>query len=370
MANWQNALNVAIVGAGTAGLILAKELAQKGVAVTVYERKAKPGYPPSASGILSIKGLNSLGIDYKKAITSTLYGARLHAGNTVFEVRSDKPIAYVVDRQMLNQICYDESINAGVKTELRKTITIQDLREMSRNSIIVGADGAVSLVAKYFNMGSVDKYILTYRAVFEKNTEEMDNMVDLFFDNSVSPGFFSWLAPESESLLEAGTGVESKKKNGNSAQAFERFAKTYAANALEHAKLKYAYASIIPIEAHRKVVDEKNWALLVGDAAGQVKASTGGGVIYGGNAAKIAAEAIEKYLKGEGSLIDYKTAFEEKYAKDMRLHKLIRHTYAMLGRRGMALLFKTFNAIGMDKFLSKYGDMDSPSLILKRLFIR
>ncbi|MEM0149040.1 MAG: NAD(P)-binding protein, partial [Candidatus Micrarchaeaceae archaeon] len=88
---------VKIVGAGVVGLLLAKLLAKKGIPTTVYEQKRRVGYPVKASGILSVKGINGLGIGYKKTIENELYGARLHIGKTLLSVRSEKPVAYALD---------------------------------------------------------------------------------------------------------------------------------------------------------------------------------------------------------------------------------------------------------------------------------
>ncbi len=51
-----------------------------------------------------------------------------------------------------------------------------------------------------------------------------------------------------------------------------------------------SYASIIPVQARERIVDEKEEVLLVGDAAGQVKPTTGGGIVFGGNGAILAAQ--------------------------------------------------------------------------------
>ncbi|MGC9037365.1 MAG: FAD-dependent monooxygenase [Candidatus Micrarchaeia archaeon] len=354
---------VSIVGAGTAGAILAKNLAKFGIRTVVYDRKYKPGSPQMASGILSIKGLESLKINYKKAITNTLYGARIHAGKSTLKILSEQPQAHVVDRQVLNEICIEEAKEAGAEFVLGKQIGSNELNELSKEGIVVGADGAVSTVAKHFGLSGKTTYILTYRAEYEWQNEEKS--VDLFFDSRISPGFFSWMAPTSKDTIEIATGIDSRF--GNAKSAFENFLNAYVREAADKKPIS-AYASIIPLISKKRIVDEKKKVLLVGDAAGQVKASTGGGVIFGGNAAIIAAWAIKENIERDAPLSDYEKAFKKKFGVDMLLHKLVHGFYSSLGTKGMEIAINIMNAIGMGEFLSKHGDMDSPSLIIKRLF--
>ncbi|MGC8671347.1 MAG: FAD-dependent monooxygenase [Candidatus Micrarchaeia archaeon] len=356
----------AIIGAGTAGLLLAANLAKRGISVSVYDKKKRPGYPPVASGILSIKGLNSLGIPYKNAIRNTLYGARLHAGSVLLSVYSKEPKAYVLDRPILNGICLDLAEQNGANVELGRQVPAYELGEMSKRSIIVGADGALSLVARHFGMGFVKRYVLTYKAEFEVSPK--DSFVDLFFDNSVSPGFFSWLCPVSKYAVEAGIGIESSY--GNAKRAFDRFMAKYAKQVLGEARPVSEYASIIPIESKKKLVDEKKEVLLVGDAAGQVKASTGGGIIFGGNAALMASKAIYEHITKGAPLSAYEKAFKKRFGADMLIHKLIHSIYSSLSPRSMSLLIGALGKLGFGSLLSKYGDMDSPTAFFKNLLLR
>ena len=156
---------VVVIGAGTAGLIAARELGRSGISTTVYDQKKVLGYPVRASGIVSIKGLESIGVDYEKAVTNTLYGARIHAGRSTMNVESRTPVAHVLERQRLNELCREQAIDAGARVVVGERITPQRLDEMhGKDSIIIGADGAVSTVARHFRMGALADYVITYKA--------------------------------------------------------------------------------------------------------------------------------------------------------------------------------------------------------------
>ncbi len=359
---------VAVIGAGTSGLIAARDLASYGVECRVYEQKERLGYPQKASGIISISGLEGLGVHYSKAVTNTLYGANIHAGSATMRIVSKKPQAHVLDRVKLNEICYDESLKRGAEVRTGVRVDSGMLGELHKGNVIVGADGPLSLVAKHFSMGAIENYILTYKADFQVNVDNR-RMVDLFFDNRIAPGFFAWLCPNSDEVMEVGIGVDSKY--GNSKNAFDKFLRLEkVSHILEEAKMLDGYASIIPMRTTRKVVDDKQEALLIGDAAGQVKPTTGGGVVFGGNAAMIAAQVIRDHVQEGRSLNRYGQLFRKNFGKEMVLHRMISKVYASLDVRSIERLINISKTFGLESFFSEHGDMDRPSVMLKRFIFR
>ena len=359
---------VSVIGAGTSGLIAARRLASHGIETQVYDQKTILGYPAKASGIISINGLASLGVGYRSAVTNTLYGANIHSGGATMRIMSKKPEAHVLDRVKLNEICKKEAESAGAAVRTGAKIDDAKLDSLNKDSIIVGADGPLSGVARHFGMGSIEKYTLTYKAEFNVDVPDA-KAVDLFFDNNIAPKFFAWLCPNAKDVLEVGIGIDAK--HGNSKAAFDRFTKIgEVAAILERAKQMDGYASMIPMRTARKVVDAENEVLLVGDAAGQVKPTTGGGIVFGGNAAIIAADVINRHIRLGIGLAEYEKRFKKMFGRDVVLHGLINSIYANLATEKIAFLISALKALGFESFFSAYGDMDRPSLMLKRFFLR
>ena len=360
--------NVAIIGGGTAGMLAAKALSSRGIRTTVYEQKAVIGHPIHASGILSLRGLSGLGISYRGAVTNALRGANLHAGESTLSVRTRDTIAVVLDRKLLNEACRDEAADAGADVITRKRITSQELSSMGRGNIIIGADGAVSTVAKHFSMGRITRHMLTFKANYNAAAPE-PGVVDLFFDNRVYKGLFAWICPNSKDIVEIGIGVDPGLSN--SRLAFERFLQTKeVADIVDGRRPVSEGASIIPMGLRERIVDEGNGVLLVGDAAGQVKATTGGGIIFGGNAALMAASAVEANISRGKPLSEYEDAFMRKYGTEMRLHAMVNRFYSSMNPAGLARIIDLSRVLGMEGFLGRYGDMDLPSLMIKRFFLR
>lgn len=359
---------VAVIGAGTSGLIAAKQLAALGVETAVYDQKTRLGYPAKASGIISINGLKSLGIRYEKAVTNTLYGANIHAGGKTMHIMAKKPQAHVLDRVILNEICRAEAEAAGAAVKTGVQIDSGKIEELRKENIIVGADGPLSLVAKHFTMGTIKNYTLTYKAEYAVGVGD-DRAVDLYFDNALAPKFFAWTCPNSKNVLEVGIGIDSK--HGNSRAAFDRFVKLKeVSDRLRKAKMLGGYASMIPMQTVRKVVDAKNEVLLVGDAAGQVKPTTGGGIVFGGNAARLAARVIDAHIRKGASLEEYEKLFKKGFGTELALHGMISRIYSGLDTKKLGFLIGISKTLGFEGFFSEYGDMDRPSVMLKRFFLR
>jgi digeranylgeranylglycerophospholipid reductase len=359
---------VAVIGAGTAGLIAARELASQGIDTRVYERKKRPGYPPNASGIVSIAGLKGLGIGYRGAVTNTLYGANIHVGKEVMRVISEKPVANVLDRERLNLACREESARKGAKLFTNRNVDSKELDSLHRDSIIVGADGAVSSVARHFSMGAIGDHVLTYKGEFDAMPRDA-RVVDLFFGSEVAPKFFGWMCPNSKDTLEVGIGIG--PGHGNSKAAFDRLMKVgEVSEAVGGSRMLSGYASIIPLRTRERIVDEREDVLLVGDAAGQVKPTTGGGIVFGGNGAILAARAISDHINTGSGLEEYEKAFNGKFGSDLAMHRALGRIYSGMGTGNLALLVRAAKALGAESFLSKYGDMDRPSVMLRRFFLR
>ncbi len=361
---------VAIVGAGVVGLSLAKELAKTGINVDVYDSKGdvKQG-AAKASGIFSVEGLARTGIQYKGAVVNALDGAKIHAGGELFSVSSRSTKAYVLDRGIFAEICADEAARAGASIVLGDRVTRERVLELKKDyRVVVGADGAVSTVASACGFPPVNEYVLTYKAEYEDAVIEDAHKVELFFSKGLTTRFFGWTVPYSGSKLEVGIGI-SNRKGASSYTAFRRLlTNPDIKSMLKGAKMSAGYASIIPIDARKKTVIGNS--LLVGDAAGQVKATTGGGIIFGVSCAGIAAKCIKKYIDNGIGLGAYEEEWRKAFGLDLRLHKMLHSYYSALGEKRFKLMMKSAKLMGFENFLGAYGDMDRPSLILKRILFR
>lgn len=360
---------IIIIGAGIIGLIFAKELSKFHIKCEVYDLKSNISEnADKASGILSEVGLNNIGINFSSSIENKINGAIIHSNNQKIELKKNKNIAYIINRKKIIKVLYDElKYNKYIKFKFNTKIEKKDLIELkkNKNNIIIGADGAISTVASVFNFPKINEYILTYKAIYSNANIQNIHFVELFFDNNLSSGFFGWIAPHSNSKIEIGIGISNNKKI-NSKNIFNKFIrKKYINNIILNAKIKSQYASIIPIAIRKKTIIDN--IMLIGDSAGQVKSSTGGGIIFGAMCAKIAANVINQNLKFNKPLQNYEKTWRKEYLLDLKIHKLIHTFYSKISNRNFSFFLIAIKLLNIDKLLSKHGDMDSLIKTMKNI---
>jgi digeranylgeranylglycerophospholipid reductase len=357
---------VLIVGAGTAGLIAAAEIARSGIEVTVHESDRAPGdHAIKASGLLSKEGLERIGIDYKPAMLNKISGAIIHAGAETMKIRAPSTKAYVLDRRKLAEILYADAKDAGVEIVMGARLDRETLLA-EKDRIIIGADGAISTVGSAFGFPEIKEHVLTYKAEYKLERPIDPKFVELFFDDAAFR-LFGWTIPYSKSVLEVGIGL-SKRAKKNSKRAFKSFLQKHMVEKLEGAEELSEHASSIPIGPRRITV--KGNVALVGDAAGQVKSTTGGGIIFGSLCARLLAKCVIENVKNGKPLQLYEKKWRSAYSIELSMHSMLHELYSGLGTSGIERYIRIAQSLGMDKFLSKYGDMDRPSLMLKRFFLR
>lgn len=361
---------VNIVGAGVIGLFLAEKLANSGIRVSVYDGKKRIDQDSKkASGILSVKGIKKLKLDYYNSKINELNGAILHSNSNNIKVKSKTTQALVLDRGLLAKKLYKNAIDAGADIVLNKRLSPEDIRIMQENSsnIIVGADGAISSVANTFNFDPIKRYVFTYKAEYTHSNIRDKRMVELFFSGKIVNGFFGWVAPHSDSKLELGIGTDDRIGE-SSKNAFDRFLQNERIKEiLEGAHNTNIYASIIPISRRKRTVIKN--VMLVGDSAGQTKSTTGGGIIFGMLCANITAHCIINNIKKGSNLNSYERMWRYKYGTDLLLHDIL-HKYYSTFNKSFDRLIRISNILGLNNFLGEYGDMDSPSLMIKRFLLR
>ncbi len=354
--------DVTIVGAGPAGLSIAKRLAERGISVTVLEEHKEVGIPTHCSGLISKTGvfLNKLPIE---GITfNEVQGAKLVSPNreTIVLDRFE-PVAYVVDRAELDKNMAKQAEKAGaeIKTKSRlidvrgESVFLQhDSRgEMMKTKVVVGADGVQSKVRELMGIRlPKEKYINSYQALAKGRFNK--HFVELYLGD-FAKGFFAWVIPYSKDTALMGLGTQLP---GNAKECFDEWIKKYEFDV----HVGKGNAFLIPCGEPLKSIVKDN-KLLVGDAAYQTKASSGGGIVFSCMAGNIAGDCIAEHLQKKKPLQEYDRAVQN-LNKDLLLHWKIHKYFAGLSEADINKLFEKLKKANVESFLEKYGNMDQPSL--------
>ncbi len=340
--------DVQVIGAGVSGSISALELAKHGKSVVITEEDDGIGIPRHCTGVISVRGLNESGVDYKRAIQNRLYGSHIIGPhNEEWTVRRKSIQAYVVDRVMLDEIYAEAAIEMGAKLQLNKRITA---KKDYLAPVIVGADGANSTIARIegFNPLSCVK---GYQQVIESRDIANDHMVSVFLSHTLFPGFFGWMVPIEDGRAIAGFGVHAK------ASVSGRIKKLIEWSGIGKYKVEEEFGGLIPLGPRKG--NSKGNVLLVGDAGGYAKATSGGGVYFSTLSAKTAAKCIV-----EGRIGDYDKEMEV-YNRELRAHVHMRNIYNKSNDIIIGLVFRLGMLVGIPKHIENKGDIDYASSILR-----
>ncbi|MCK9152115.1 geranylgeranyl reductase family protein [Methanobacterium alcaliphilum] len=369
-----NHYDILVVGAGPVGSTFARQMAEKGYNVGVLERKKQIGLPLQCAGLLAkkVKKVNILPDEF---IINKVKGAYLHSpSDHILKVSKEKPEAFVLDRVKYDQYLAEIAISEGAQIMLQQNVCEVDLKsgrvrtnggkELSAD-IIVDAGGHNSVLSKQLDPKSKKFEAAQYNLKFEGSIFEPE-FVNLHVNEYISPGFI-WCIPISEN--EVRIGLFGRDNYANLSIFLNKFIKSHY-NETNFKIIKKHHGSIPIANFNKKIIKERS--LLLGDAAAQVKPTTGGGLIIGFAAAKMASEAASNALDNEDlSLLNqYEIEYHQKYDKELKNQLRVQKTFEMLTNNDLDSMFLKLKEKGADELISEYGDMDDQYALIKEFIKR
>ena len=366
--------DVCVIGAGPVGSTISYYLSLKGLSVVLLDKKTKIGYPLQCAGILShhIKEINELP---EEVILNRVKGAFLHSPNQILTVRKDYDVAYIIDRIAYDQFLLKRAIESGVKLINQKAVdfnvdeglTILQNGETISSKIIIGCDGYNSELSKHIG-NDLDYFPASQMLVrissqdihsYRKNNENIMNYVDACLLEETLPGFL-WSIPIGEDLYRIGLfSLDSHKKQAEVLTDY-----------LNKNNLKFEiiekYKGFIPIfNKKNKLV--KSRAILIGDSAGQIKPTSGGGLLIAFDACKFASEHVLHAIEKDNMdiLNSYQTEFLDRYQKEFGYQLKVQKTLQMLTSEDLDYLFVKLKENDGENLISDYGDMDTQTPLIK-----
>jgi geranylgeranyl reductase family protein len=356
--------DVVIAGGSIAGLICAREIASKGHQVLVIEEDYEIGTPEHCGGLVSITGLEELGIiPSRKTYEYLIEFAEVHAPDgKSFSINSKKQKVAAINRRELDkQIAYQAQKNGAV---IKVRTSFQELTNKGIRTnegeieckIFVDARGVSSLIHK-------DRTGILPSAQYEIYADWIEKgRVEVFFDQEKYPCFFAWIIPSGNG--KGKVGVAGKGINVN--ETIENFLATRG----DYSTIRKIYAPIWikgPIE---KFVNEKT--VTIGDAAGQAKPTTAGGIFSSGMGGLFAGQAISKFLvsNDKSDLEEYQKKWNEKFGNEFDKQLFARKFLERLNNRTINKLFESITP-EITNEISEKDDFDfHTGSILKLLGIK
>jgi geranylgeranyl reductase family protein len=337
---------ISVIGAGPVGSYAAYLLAKKGHDVQIFEEHKEVGNPVACTGILTsqIENIIKLSKDFHINTCNRTKVYAPNGQNIEIKIKPNPIFERSKFDQHIVQLAQDEGakLNLGHKFMGMKGNKIKVNNKTLSPDYIIGADGPGSLVAKSKGIFGNRKFSVGVQARIKVNCDS--DLVEFW----VGRGEFAWLVPEDEKTARFGVASYSNAK-----LHFDKLFKTRCPNA----KILEWQSGAIPIYNPKQIIQKDN-VRLVGDAAGQVKATTYGGILFGMLAAKELAINLDKYSDN----------VKKHLGKELNLALRIRKMMDKFNPEDYNKLLNLCEKDKVRKILEKH-DRDYPSKMLFKLMV-
>jgi digeranylgeranylglycerophospholipid reductase len=372
--------DVVVIGGGPAGAVAAATAAEHGVKVLLVERADPAAKPVQCTGLVSLRTLEEAAIPPADVAIRAISGASVYSPNgRRVHISAGEARAVVIDRRRFDLLLLERAVAAGVEVRTgTAAVGLKDdlvrLREGAREwsvktKLVIGADGPNSRVARWRGLPGPQRLIFAIQVLVPYRPERADS-VEVFLGRRIAPGFFAWAVPAEEGRARVGLGLEGQGGEG------EGNTRAYLGRLLERLNIAAAEAEageptagLIPIGPPARTVADG--VLLVGDAAGQAKPTSGGGLYTGIVCAKLAGEVAAACAKrgdtSAAALMEYERRWRGLLGRELAFGMMAHQVLTKLPDAALDEALALLDDPQVLELISEYGDIDYPSIVVKRL---
>lgn len=371
--------DVLIAGAGPAGARVARDSARAGLDVVLVEEHKEVGVPCHCSGLVSPRTMDAAGVG-EGLVLNSIVGATIHLpGRRSLSLTGKKPHALVIDRVELDRRLVEQAKDAGARVITSSRLTSFSLgmatvptrgkveafidneggRTKIAASVLVGADGPFSRVATQMRGVRPRRLVRGLGGQAEYYANPLKDHVEVFLDDRSAPGWFAWTIPLEKGSSRFGTGSSNGIKPS---QSFERMRRQFPETFGTVVPVSRTAGAIAVWEPGPIIGDR---IVLVGDAARQVKPTSGGGILTALRSASIAAETIASAFRrndlSSAGLAGYPRRWNASIGKEFRRQHDMRRVFERLGEGELRRLLDRLDEGRVKTIVERSGDIDFPS---------
>ncbi len=358
--------DVLIAGGSVAGLTTARECSSNGNSTIVIEEDHEIGTPEHCGGMVSLSGLQKLGLmldsnNFQNAVPM----ARIRSKSASFELSAEKQNVIVVDRRGLDKQIAKQAEDAGA--QIRTRCTFKSIAKKESKYTIKTSDGEIE--CKYFvdakGLGSLkdaSQNGILASAQFEVYAKWIEGKtVEILFDSDKYPGFFMWIIPMGDGRGKIGVAG----KGINTSVALHEFIRSKGE---KYSIIRKIFAPIWIGGPRSQFVFDRT--LIVGDAAGQTKPTTAGGIFSCGMGGVLAGQAISNAIEknDDALLYEYEKSWKSMFQKEFQSMLLARKVLERLDNKAIDGIFSSLSKKAITD-VSNFSDFDFHSSALS-LFLK
>ena len=284
-------VDVVIVGAGPVGGRAAALLAERGIRVLMLEEHAEIGRPFQCAGLVTPSAMRVVAAEH--TVLEEVDGALIHGpSGTLVPVGTEGVLrTYVVCRKQFDRYVVHQGMEAGAELWLESKPVAAEVTDrgvdltVDKNGIpwtvscklLIGADSAHSWTRRYCKMGRPKELMIGFQTEIV-GYEGRDRWLEMYSGSAIAPGFFAWVIPSGFGSHRIGLWSTADRLNGRSIESCYQ-------DLMDHPLWKERFRDVTEVARYCGPVPSgmvkrpvKDRVLLLGDAAGMAKPTTGGGI--------------------------------------------------------------------------------------------
>ena len=361
-------VDVVVVGGGPAGLMAARALASEGHAVVILEEHDEVGVPVHCTGLLGLDAFEELDIP-RQAILTTTHAARFVAADgSAVSIDAERIRAAIVDRAVFDQSLADSSCSAGadlrVGARVRSISVSADRVRVTGETAAACVDSRACIIAcgasyrfnRALGLGVPRAFIQSAQLEAEFDGPQT---VEVYLGRTVAPGGFAWTVPFARGarrfnriglMCEENAAARFAELSASLRQRYDVQGKHWPTPRMK----------ILPLGPVAKTYGER--LLAVGDAAGLVKPTTGGGIYYGLVSGQLAAGVLNGALRendlSEARLRAYEGLWQARLGSEIRVGLKFRRLASRLNDRAIDALVELARIDGLVPLLKQTANFN------------
>ena len=302
--------DVIIVGAGPVGGRAATLLSQQGLKVLMLEEHKEIGRPFQCAGLVTPSAMDA--VEAYDTVLQEVDGALIHGpSGTLVPVGTEGTLrTYVVCRKRFDQFVVQQGMEAGATlwldsipldaqpsdTGVDVVVRKEGEEQTVSCKLLIGADGAHSWTRRTFKMGRMKELMIGFQTEVV-GYEGRERWLEMYSGSAIAPGFFAWVIPSGFGTHRIGLWSTADRLDGRSIESCYQ-------DLIDHPLWKDRFANISEIARYCGPVPSgmvkhpvKNRVMLLGDAAGMAKPTTGGGLGPGFHQIQCILKPLVKAIK-------------------------------------------------------------------------
>jgi len=370
--------DVVVIGAGPTGSAVARDIAAEGFKVLLVEEHQQVGLPTHCAGLITPRTLALADLRADGFVQNELTGAIIHSHSGLeASIEGDRVHALAIDRGRFDAALAERAIESGARLLLhtrasgfersgdliRVHLENERRHETVETRLLIGADGARSSVAQWAGLPGPDEVVYGVNARVSLG-QRAPRFVEVFLSRDLAPAWFGWIIPLGDGQARLGIGTT----QGSATRCLKELVAAFPSR-FQDLEILEMSGGVIPLGLPEKIHADN--LMLVGDAACQVKPTSGGGVYTGllgaRSCALTAVRALEEDDLSAESLGRYHASWIEDMGEELQTGALLRKIFVKLGDGDFDTLLYLLRKQPLARILSRYGDIDHPSHVVTQL---